>query len=92
MNRSELIEAISRNTDLPKKSAEAVVATVFDMIFEAMRRDERVEIRGFGSFTTRSYGAYTGRNPKTGAPVDVPPKRLPYFKVGKDLRERVASA
>ena len=91
MNRSELIEAISRNTDLPKKSAEAVVTTVFDMIFEAMRRDERVEIRGFGSFTTRSYGAYTGRNPKTGAPVEVPPKRLPYFKVGKDLRERVAS-
>ena len=75
--------------NLPKKQAEIAVNTIFDSMTEALIRGERVEIRGFGSFTNRHYGAYTGRNPKTGDPVQVPPKRLPFFKVGKDLRDRV---
>ena len=89
MNRSELIEAVSLRANLPKKQAEVVVNTIFDSMTEALVSGERVEIRGFGSFTNREYGAYVGRNPKTGAPVEVPPKRLPFFKVGKDLRDRV---
>ena len=89
MNRSELIEAVAVGANLPKKQAEIAVNTIFDSMTEALIRGERVEIRGFGSFTNRHYGAYTGRNPKTGDPVQVPPKRLPFFKVGKDLRDRV---
>ena len=89
MNRSQLVESVASTIELPKKQAEAAVATIFDAISGAMRAGERVEIRGFGSFTTRHYDAYTGRNPKTGEPVDVPAKQLPYFKVGKELRERV---
>jgi integration host factor subunit beta len=89
MNRSELIDAITRKHMLPRKQAELAVVTIFQEMTEALKRQERVEIRGFGSFTTRSYGAYTGRNPKTGQAVAVPPKRLPHFKVGKELRERV---
>ncbi len=89
MNRSELIEAVAMQANLPKKQAEIAVNTIFDSMTDALISGERVEIRGFGSFTNRYYGAYTGRNPKTGSPVEVPPKRLPFFKVGKDLRERV---
>lgn len=92
MNRSELIDAVAKRGDLPRKQAEVAVNAIFDAVFEAMERGERVEIRGFGSFTTRDYGAYTGRNPKTGEPVEVAAKRLPFFKVGKDLRERVAGS
>jgi integration host factor subunit beta len=89
VNRSELVEAVAARTNLPKKQAELVVNTIFDSMTDALVQGERVEIRGFGSFTNREYGSYTGRNPKTGDPVSVPPKRLPFFKVGKDLRERV---
>ncbi len=89
MNRSELVEVLARRHNLPKKQAEAAVNAVFESIFDAMKRGERVEIRGFGSFTTRDYESYTGRNPKTGESVPVPSKRLPFFKVGKDLRDRV---
>jgi integration host factor subunit beta len=89
VNRSELIEAVATRANLPKKQAETAVNTIFDSMTEALICGERVEIRGFGSFTNRYYGEYVGRNPKTGEPVSVPPKRLPFFKVGKDLRERV---
>jgi integration host factor subunit beta len=89
VNRSELIEAVAARANLPKKQAETAVNTIFDSMTDALIKGERVEIRGFGSFTNRKYGSYTGRNPKTGDPVEVPPKRLPFFKVGKDLRERV---
>lgn len=89
LNRSELIEAVAARANLPKKQAEIAVNTIFDSMTDALIKGERVEIRGFGSFTNRYYEAYTGRNPKTGSPVQVPPKRLPFFKVGKDLRERV---
>ena len=89
MNRSELVDNVADKAQLPRKQAELVVNTIFDSLFDAMLHDERIEIRGFGSFTNREYGAYTGRNPKTGHSVEVPSKRLPFFKVGKDLRERV---
>lgn len=89
MNRSELIDAITKKHMLPRKQAELAVVTIFQSMTAALQREERVEIRGFGSFTTRNYGSYTGRNPKTGQAVDVPPKRLPHFKVGKELREKV---
>ena len=89
MNRSELIETVASQANLPKKQAEIAVNTIFDSMTDALKRGDRVEIRGFGSFTNRDYGAYTGRNPKTGSPVEVPPKRLPFLKVGKDLRDRV---
>ena len=89
MNRSELVESVAKESHLPKKLAETAVSTVFDSISTAMGTGERVEIRGFGSFTTRTYGSYTGRNPRTGEPVEVPAKRLPFFKVGKQLREMV---
>ena len=89
MNRSELVDAVAQQANLPRKQAETVVNTIFDSMFDAILRDERIEIRGFGSFANRHYGAYTGRNPKTGSPVHVPPKRVPFFKVGKDLRDRV---
>ena len=62
---------------------------VFDMMSDALKKDDRIEIRGFGSFVNRSYGSYQGRNPKTGQVVQVPPKRVPFFKVGKDLKEMV---
>ncbi len=89
MNRSELVDNVADKAELPRKQAELVVNTIFDSLFDAMLHDERIELRGFGRFTNREYGAYTGRNPKTGNSVEVPSKRLPFFKVGKDLRERV---
>ena len=89
MNRSELVDNVAKVNNLPRRAADSAVGAVFDTITDAMLRGDRVEIRGFGSFTTRNYGSYTGRNPRTGDPVDVHPKRLPFFKVGKDLRERV---
>lgn len=89
MTKSELIEAVAEVVKLPKGRAELVVNTIFDAMVEAMQRNEGVEIRGFGSFTVRQYKAYEGRNPRTGATVHVAPKRLPFFKVGKELRERV---
>jgi len=89
MNRSDLVEALAKSHDLPRRTADTIVGHIFGTITDAILSDERVEIRGFGSFTTRHYGPYTGRNPRTGRAVDVESKRLPYFKVGKELRERV---
>ena len=89
MTKSELIDAVAARGGLTKARAELVVNCVFDTIIEALLREEGVEIRGFGSLTVRPYRPYAGRNPRTGAPVDVPAKRLPFFKVGKELRELV---
>ena len=89
MTKSELIEAIAARGELTKTRAEALVGCVFDSMVEAMRENEGIEIRGFGSFTVRPYKPYDGRNPRTGQPVPVPAKRLPFFKVGKELKERV---
>ena len=89
MNKSELIEQLSLKKDISNKKAEDVVNIVFNSLTEAMSAGERVEIRGLGSFVIKDYNAYTGRNPKTGEPITVSPKKLPFFKVGKELKERV---
>jgi integration host factor subunit beta len=89
MTKSDLISAVSEQLKLPKGKAEAVVGTVFDAMEQSLRRGERIEIRGFGSFEIRTYKPYEGRNPRTGEAVAVAPKRLPFFKVGKELKERV---
>src|SRR5437016_4471483 len=89
MTKSELIEAVSERTKLPKGKAELIVNCIFDSMIEALKKGEGIEIRGLGSFTVREYKPYEGRNPRTGQPVHVAPKRLPFFKVGKELRERV---
>lgn len=89
MTKADLINVIAEKANLQHKQAEMVVNLVFDMMADALKRDDRIEIRGFGSFVNRSYGSYQGRNPKTGQVVQVPPKRVPFFKVGKELKERV---
>jgi integration host factor subunit beta len=89
MNKSQLIEALAQEQDLPLKKAEEVVNTVFGDMEKALIRGERVEIRGLGSFKVKEYDGYKGRNPKTGEVIEVTPKKLPFFKVGKELKERV---
>jgi integration host factor subunit beta len=92
MTKSELIDAVAARGELTKARAELVVNCVFDTMIEAMCEGEGIEIRGFGSITVRPYKPYEGRNPRTGQPVEVPAKRLPFFKVGKELRELVNSS
>jgi integration host factor subunit beta len=92
MTKSELIEVLAEKLKLPKGKAESLVELVFQSMEESLRRGERIEIRGFGSFEIREYKAYEGRNPRTGEPVAVRPKRLPFFKVGKELKERINEA
>ena len=87
MTKAELIEEVARSTQLTKKHAEAIVNTVFQTIVESLRDGRKIELRGFGSFRLRRRGSRLGRNPKTGARVEVPPKRIPYFKPGKELKE-----
>ncbi len=90
MTKSILIEKIAEKVKgLTKKQVEIVVETVFDSIKDALAKGGKVEIRGFGNFKLRSRKARKARNPKTGESVDVPPKKVPYFKVGKDLREMI---
>jgi len=86
MNRAELIEKVSERVRITSKVAKVVVDTIFDAMQESLEKGEGIEIRGFGSFVVRNYGAYRGRNPKTGEIVDVAPKKLPYFKVGKEMK------
>ncbi|MBK7824842.1 HU family DNA-binding protein [Nannocystis sp.] len=92
MTKSELIERVADSAKLTKGRAELVVTTIFDAMVDALRRGDGIEIRGFGSFTVRQYKSYEGRNPRTGDAVHVAPKRLPFFKVGKELRARVNAA
>lgn len=89
MNKSELIEIVVERSKTTRKQAEDVVNLIFDLMMQAMVKGDRIEIRGMGSFIVKNYGAYVGRNPKTGEAVEVRPKRLPFFKVGKELRDRV---
>ena len=89
MNKSELIEVVADRARITKKRAEDVVNFIFDSMANAMVRGDRIEIRGIGSFVVKEYGSYTGRNPRTGQSIQVRPKRLPFFKVGKELKERV---
>ena len=92
VTKSELIERISEKLKLTNGKAEQIVNCVFDSMVKALQEGEGIEIRGFGSFTVREYKAYEGRNPRTGETVHVAPKKLPFFKVGKDLKERVNAA
>jgi len=92
MTKSELIDAVATRTNVTKSRAEMVVNCVFDAMSEALKNGEGIEIRGFGSFTVRQYKPYNGRNPRTGDPVHVASKRLPFFKVGKELKEMVNAA
>lgn len=89
MTKGELIEQIAQDERINMKKAETVVNTIFEVMAEALVREDRVEVRGFGSFEVRQYNAYRGRNPKTGEEVMVEAKKAPFFKTGKELRLRV---
>ncbi len=89
MTKSQLIDAVAQRSSITKSRAEQVVNCVFEAMTQALEAGDGIEIRGFGSFTVRHYPAYLGRNPRTGKPVPVPAKRLPFFKVGKELKELV---
>jgi len=87
MNRSELITAFSNSSEISLEDATLMVNAFFDSIRSSLVDGDRVEIRGFGSFAMKEYKGYTGRNPKSGETVNVPPKRLPTFRLGKEFRE-----
>ena len=89
MTKAELVEEVARVSDLTKKHSEVIVNTVFQSIIEALHESDKIELRGFGSFRIRRRDSRTGRNPKTGAGVVVPAKRVPHFKPGKELRELI---
>ena len=89
MVKAELVIKVSKKENIPVNAARIIVDLFFEAMQEALERGERVEIRGFGSFRVKSYKSYKGRNPKTGKIVDVSPKKLPFFKVGKELKEMV---
>ena len=89
MTKADLINIIAEKSKLQHAQAETIVNLVFDVMAAELCEDRRIEIRGFGSFVNRSYGSYQGRNPKTGQVVKVAPKRVPFFKVGKELKELV---
>ena len=91
MNKSELIEALAQELDMTTRQSTSVLNILLETMMEAMERGDDIEIRGFGSFTVKTYEPYTGRNPKSGKQVEVKPKKLPFFKVGKELKERVNS-
>ena len=90
MTKSELIERISQKAPrVPKRDVEVIVQTMFESMLKALRREQRIEIRGFGSFAVKTRRPRDGRNPKTGEKVSVPRRRIPYFTVGKELRDRL---
>jgi integration host factor subunit beta len=89
MNKSDLIVALADKKNLTEKQATDIVDLVFDGFTDTLKNGDRIEIRGFGSFTVRKYKAYTGRNPKNGEHVEVKPKKAPFFKVGKELKKMV---
>jgi len=89
MNKLELISALKNEANISKSDAAKVIQIFFGSMSDAMAKGERVEIRGLCSFFVKSYKSYTGRNPKTGAKVTIQPKKLPFFKCGKELKERV---
>src|SRR3990172_11652122 len=92
MTKAELIDDVSRVAELSRKDAETIVETIFESIVKSLRTGDKIEIRGFGSFRTRQRNARIGRNPKTGARVDVPAKKIPYFKPSKELKDLVNGA
>jgi len=92
MTKAELMEEVAKNSELTKKDAEVIVQTVLDSIIGSLQDGEKVELRGFGSFRLRQRSSRMGRNPKTGERVDVPAKKIPYFKPGKELKELINSS
>jgi len=89
MNKADLVNALKNQNGFTRQQAEKIVDIFFNTMADALANGERVEIRGFGSIFVKNYKSYTGRNPKTGDPVEVKPKRLPFFRCGKELKERV---
>ncbi len=89
MTKADLVNEVSRAITSSRKDAETIVETIFDGIVQALQSDDKVEIRGFGSFRTRRRRGRVGRNPKTGEKVEVPPKRIPFFKPSKELKELI---
>jgi integration host factor subunit beta len=89
MTKADLVERVAKDADLTKKDAEQLVEIVFDSIVASLNEGQKIELRGFGSFRVRQRNARSGRNPKTGAPVDIPAKRVAYFKPGKELKELI---
>ena len=89
MNKSDLIAQLAEKKNLPTKEATAILNTILETMTDMLAQGKSIEIRGFGSFSVKEYEAYEGRNPSSGEKVKVKPKKLPVFKVGKDLRERV---
>ncbi|HPO40850.1 MAG TPA: HU family DNA-binding protein [Bacteroidales bacterium] len=89
MNKSDLIAALAAKENFFEKNAKDVINLIFDGFTNALKNGDRIEIRGFGSFSVRNYESYRGRNPKTGKKIEVSEKRLPYFKVGRELKKRV---
>ncbi len=89
MTKAELIEEVSKVVEMTRKDSETIVETIFDSIVNSLHKGEKIEIRGFGSFRTRQRQPRVGRNPKTGSRVEVPSKRIPYFKPSKELRDIV---
>jgi len=89
MNKSDLQKALAKDQNLSLATATSIVTTILASMTDTLVKGENIEIRGFGSFTIRNYKSYTGKNPKTGESTTVKPKKLPFFKVGKELREQV---
>ncbi len=92
LTKADLIEEVLRITELPRKESEIIVETIFDSIIQAIQKGEKIEIRGFGSFRTRQRRGRVGRNPKTGEKVEVPAKKIPFFKPSKELKDFVNNA
>jgi integration host factor subunit beta len=89
MTKAELTEVLSKELNFPLSTTAGIISTIIDSMTKALTNGDNIEIRGFGSFTVRQYESYTGRNPKTGKEVEVKAKKLPFFKVGKDLKDAV---
>jgi integration host factor subunit beta len=89
MTKADLIDEVSRAVDMSRKDSEVIVETIFESVVKSLHAADKIEIRGFGSFRTRERRSRVGRNPKTGARVDVPPKRVPYFKPSKELKDLI---
>jgi len=92
LTKADLIEEVLRITELPRKESESIVETIFDSIIGSLQKGQKIEIRGFGSFRTRERRGRIGRNPKTGAKVEVPAKKIPFFKPSKELKDFVNSS
>jgi len=92
LTKADLIEEVLRVTELPRKESETIVETIFESIIDALQKGDKIEIRGFGSFRTRQRRGRIGRNPKTGEKVEVPAKKIPFFKPRKELKDFVNTA